>query len=134
MKTAFVLSTLFVGAQSFAVSPMATQQRAVTSTTSLNAEIPEGEMSPQQMEIKDVQKKWNEIRHMDRDVAQKELEGEWLEAFNNFYEKYDEDMKDMQEIVTKLEKQIEPPRVQKKTKGQKRRDAYAGKIARGSVL
>ena len=115
---------------------MATQQRAVASTTatSLNAEISESEMSPQQLEIKDIQKKWNEIRHMDRDVAQKELEGEWLEAYNNFYEKYDEDMKDMQEIITKLEKQIEPPRVQKKTKGQKRRDAYAGKIARGSVL
>lgn len=87
-------------------------------------------MSADQLEIRGIQKKWSEIRHMDREQAQKELEGEWLEAYNNFYEKYDEDMTKMEEIIDKLQNQIEPPRAQKKSKGQKRRDATARKLAR----
>lgn len=77
------------------------------------------------IEIQEIRKKWNEIRHLDRDEAQKTLDGEWLEAYNRFYKKYDDDMERMEEIVEKLGKMIEPPKVQKKTKGQKRRDAYA---------
>jgi len=37
---------------------------------------------------------------------------------------------DLVEIVNKLEKQINPPKVEKKTKGQRRRDAYAAKLER----
>ena len=87
-------------------------------------------MSSDQLEIKQIQDKWNSIRHMDREQAQKELDGEWLEAFNNFYEKYDDDMTRMTEIAEKLQRMIEPPKVQKKSKGQKRRDAYAKVVAR----
>lgn len=87
-------------------------------------------MSSDQLEIKKIQEKWNEIRHLDREEAQKTLEGEWLEAYNNFYEKYDDDMTRMTEIAEKVQKMIEPPKVEKKTKGQKRRDAYARKLAR----
>lgn len=87
-------------------------------------------MSSDQLEIKKIQDKWNEIRHLDREEAQKTLEGEWLEAYNNFYEKYDDDMTRMTEIAEKVQKMIEPPKVEKKTKGQKRRDAYARKLAR----
>lgn len=67
---------------------------------------------------------------MDREAAQKELDGEWLEAFNRFYEKYDEDMERMTEYAGKLEKMIQPPRVEKKTKGQRKRDAYARALER----
>ena len=87
-------------------------------------------MSSDQLEIRKIQDKWNEIRHLDREEAQKTLEGEWLEAYNNFYEKYDDDMTRMTEIAEKVQKMIEPPKVEKKTKGQKRRDAYARKLAR----
>ena len=67
---------------------------------------------------------------MDREEAQNTLEGEWLEAYNRFYEKYDDDMVRMTEIAEKVQKMIEPPKVEKKTKGQKRRDAYAKVVAR----
>jgi hypothetical protein len=80
--------------------------------------------------IAEIQEKWSEIRLMDREEAQKTLEGEWLEAYNRFYEKYDDDMTRMTEIAEKVQKMIEPPKVQKKTKGQKRRDAYAKVVAR----
>ena len=98
--------------------------------TKLNAQLPEDQMSSDQLEIKKIQEKWTEIRHLDREEAQKTLEGEWLEAYNNFYEKYDDDMTRMTEIAEKVQKMIEPPKVEKKTKGQKRRDAYARKLAR----
>ena len=81
-------------------------------------------------EIKAIQEKWSEIRHLTREEAKEQLDGEWLEAHTRFYDQYDSDMERMEEIIETLEKQIEPPRVQKKTKGQKRRDAYARKLAR----
>ena len=87
-------------------------------------------MTADALEIRKIQKKWTEIRHMDREEAQKELDGEWLEAYNRFYEKYDDDMTRMTEIAEKLETMIEPPKVEKKSKGQKRRDAYAKVLAR----
>mmetsp|Transcript_47857 Transcript_47857/g.54225 ORF Transcript_47857/g.54225 Transcript_47857/m.54225 type:complete len:133 (+) Transcript_47857:111-509(+) len=125
MKTSIVvLSTLLVGAQSFA--PVTT----VTRGQALFAAIPVEDMSESQLEIKKIQDKWNEIRFLDRDEAQKSLDGEWLEAFNKFHEQYDSDMERMEEIVNKLEKQINPPKVEKKTKGQRRRDAYAAKLER----
>ena len=97
-------------------------------STPLFAALPEEELSEDQLEIKKIQAKWSEIRHLGRDEAQEKLDGEWLEAYNRFYEQYDSDMERMEEIVEKLASQIEPPRVQKKTKGQKRRDALARKL------
>ena len=85
-------------------------------------------MSEAQVEIKGIQAKWSEIRHLSREEAKEQLEGDWLEAYNKFYNQYDSDMERMQEIITKLEKSIEPPKVEKKTKGQKKRDAYARKL------
>mmetsp|Transcript_34530 Transcript_34530/g.99417 ORF Transcript_34530/g.99417 Transcript_34530/m.99417 type:complete len:168 (+) Transcript_34530:123-626(+) len=125
MKTAFVLASLFVGVQSFGVT---IQHGRVA--TKLYSNLPEDMMSEDQKEIKKIQEKWNSIRMMDRDAAQKELDGEWLEAYNRFYEKYDDDMERMTEYMQKLEKYIEPPKVQKKTKGQRKRDAYAKVLAR----
>lgn len=101
--------------------------------TALNALIPKDGMSEDQLKIEEIREKWNSIRHLDRDVAQKELDGEWLEAYNRFYEKYDDDMTRMSEIAEKLEKMIEPPKVDKKTKGQKRRDAFARKMERAGT-
>ena len=85
-------------------------------------------MSAQRKEIWGIQEKWNEIRMLDREEAQKTLDGEWLAAYNRFYEKYDDDMTRMTEIVQKLEKMLSPPQLGKKTKGQKKRDKFARKM------
>lgn len=74
--------------------------------------------------------KWNEIRQMSKEEAEKLDEPEWKEAYNRYYEKYDSDMEKMQEIAGKLKKMIEPAKVQKKTKGQRKRDAWAKVQAR----
>lgn len=100
--------------------------------TQLNAQtqLPEDILSDGQKEIREIQKKWSEIRLLDREEAQKTLDGEWLEAYNRFYEKYDDDVTRMTEIAEKVQSFIEPRKVEKKTKGQKKRDLYATKVAR----
>jgi hypothetical protein len=103
-------------------------------TTPLFAAVSEDQLTPDQLEIKEIQKKWREIRLLGREEAQQKLEGEWLEAYNRFYEKYDEDMAKMVDIVDKLQKQIDPPRIKKKTRSQKKRDAYARKLARSGQV
>ena len=92
--------------------------------------IPDSEMSSDQKEVKEIQEKWSEIRHYGREEAQEKLSGEWLEAYNRYYELYDEDMVKMKNIIEDLKSYINPPRAQKKSKGAKRRDALARKLAR----
>lgn len=96
-------------------------------------QVSEDEMDDDRKKILEIQQKWTEIRHLDREEAQKTLEGEWLEAYNRYYEQYDEHMERGQEIMDKLKNYYEPPLVEKKTKGQKKRDAYARKMATGGV-
>ena len=100
------------------------------SHTALAGSLPAEEMTADQQEISNIAKKWAEVRHLSKEEAESQLDGEWLEAHKRFHDKYDEDMTKMTEIATMLQKAIEPPRVQKKTKGQKRRDAWAKVQAR----
>lgn len=82
-------------------------------------------MTANQLEIKKISDKWAEVRHLSREEAEKTLEGDWLEAYNRFYERYEEDMEKMTDLAEKMEKLIMPPKVQKKTKGQRKRDKWA---------
>lgn len=75
-------------------------------------------------EIEAIQEKWNEVRLTSKEEAEK-LEPEWKEAYERFHKKYDEDMEKMLDITNRLQKMIEPPRVAKKTQGQRKRDAFA---------
>ena len=114
---------MLVGASSFVVSPP-------RNTRVLFGALSEDQMTETQLKIKDIQEKWTEYRHYSREEAQEKLDGEWLEAYNRFYEKYDEDMEGMTNIVQSIKKQIEPPKVLAKTKGQRKRDAWARVQAR----
>jgi len=98
-------------------------------STSINVVIPEKDMRPDQLEIKKIQDKWNEVRMMSKEEAEK-LEPQWKEAYDRFYEKYHKQEEYMFEIAGKLAGMIEPPRIQKKSKGQRKRDAYAKVVAR----
>jgi hypothetical protein len=81
-------------------------------------------MTADQLKIKEISAKWNEVRLMSKEEAAG-LDGEWKEAHERFFEKYDTNMESMEEIATKLQKMIEPPKVEKKTKGQRKRDKWA---------
>jgi hypothetical protein len=80
-------------------------------------------------EIYNIGEKWSKVRMMSREEADK-LEPEWLEAYNRYFTKYEEDMTKMTDIATKIQKMIEPPKLQPKTDGQRRRDKYANILAR----
>eukprot|EP00521_Asterionellopsis_glacialis_P000270 CAMPEP_0195251128 /NCGR_PEP_ID=MMETSP0706-20130129/3104_1 /TAXON_ID=33640 /ORGANISM="Asterionellopsis glacialis, Strain CCMP134" /LENGTH=134 /DNA_ID=CAMNT_0040303217 /DNA_START=46 /DNA_END=450 /DNA_ORIENTATION=- len=125
MKVVALLSTMLVGASAFGVAP-----HTARFNTALRPALPEEDLSADQLEIKKISEKWGEVRKLSREEAEKTLDGEWLEAYNRFYEKYEDDMTRMEEIATKLEKMITPPKVEKKSKNQKKRDAYARKVAR----
>ena len=87
-------------------------------------------MTADQREILRIQEKWSEVRLLSREEAKSTLEGDWLDAYNRFHEKYDNDMTQMMEIAEKLQKMIEPPKVAKKSEGQRKRDRYAKVVAR----
>lgn len=105
--------------------PLATR----STSTSLLARIPVDEQTADMTEVYSIGEKWNKVRHMTREEADK-LEPEWLEAYNRYFAKYEEDMTKMTEIATKIQKMIEPPQLQPKTDGQRRRDKYALILAR----
>jgi hypothetical protein len=98
--------------------------------TALRPAVPEGDKTPEGKEIDNISDKWAEVRFLSREEAESTLEPEWLEAYNRFYTKYDEDMVQMAQLAEKMAKVLEPPKVQKKTEGQKKRDAWAIKQAR----
>ena len=89
-------------------------------------------MTDNQKQILAIQEKWTKVRFFTPEEAA-DLEPEWKEAYDRFNEKYDEDMSRMTEITEKLEKMIEPPRVEKKTEGQRRRDKWAKVQARAAA-
>jgi len=61
---------------------------------------------------------------MTREEAEK-LEPEWKASYDRYHEKYEKSMGQMQEIAARLQKTLEPPKVQKKSKGQRKRDKWA---------
>jgi hypothetical protein len=81
-------------------------------------------MTADQLEIKKISDKWAEVRHMSKEEAES-LDGDWKDAYNRFFTKYDEDMERMNQIADMLKKAIEPPRIAKKSKSQKKRDRFA---------
>lgn len=80
-------------------------------------------------EVEAIQAKWSQVRHMTAEEAAS-LEPEWKEAYDRYFEKYAADMDKMMEITDKLQRMIEPPRVEKKSNGQRKRDAWAKVQAR----
>ena len=110
------------------VSGVVPQSRQTTTSLSVSS-LSDDLKTSETKEIESIQEKWNEVRLMSKEEAAN-LEPEWKEAYDRFYEKYDSDLEKMMEITDKLQKMIEPPRVQKKTKGQRKRDAWAKVQAR----
>ena len=95
--------------------------------SALHAWIDEAEMTPEQLEITKISKKWAEVRHMSADEIE---EPEWKEAHARYFEKYHADMAKIEDLTSRLQKMISPVKIQKKTNGQRKRDAYAKVVAR----
>jgi hypothetical protein len=109
-------------------------QSATRSTTALQGMIAPEDMTTDQLKIKDIVDKWRVVRFMDRAEAEAELDEEWLTAYNKFHEEYVSHMELMMEIKEKVAVMIEPPRIERKGKKQRKRDLYAKKMAREAMI
>lgn len=98
--------------------------------TALQGQIPIEDMSPEQLEVNTIKNKWREAKMMTKEEAEANLEPEYLEAYNRYYEDWDKDIEKMTEIAEFLQGVLIPPQVPKKSKKQKKRDAFAKKQAR----
>jgi predicted house-cleaning noncanonical NTP pyrophosphatase (MazG superfamily) len=107
-----------------------TTAKAARFNTALGPAIPEADMSETQLEIKQISNKWATVRLLSREEAEATLDEKWLDAYNRFFEKYDDDMTRMVDYVERIIKSIEPPKIQKKSLGQVRRDRWAKVQAR----
>jgi hypothetical protein len=86
--------------------------------------VPEEDMTADQLEIKKIAEKWTLVRVMDADQVAA-LEPEWQEAHARYFEKYNRDMEYATEVTGKVKNMIEPDKIQKKSKSQKKRDKWA---------
>jgi hypothetical protein len=98
--------------------------------TPRHAWVKDDDMTTEQKEIRTMCQQWNDIRLLNREDAKQQLSGDLLLAYQRYYEKYDVQMQKMMDMSHKLQKLIDPPQVPKKTKGQRKRDAYAKVHAR----
>eukprot|EP00567_Pseudictyota_dubia_P018434 CAMPEP_0197434212 /NCGR_PEP_ID=MMETSP1175-20131217/1969_1 /TAXON_ID=1003142 /ORGANISM="Triceratium dubium, Strain CCMP147" /LENGTH=139 /DNA_ID=CAMNT_0042962843 /DNA_START=73 /DNA_END=492 /DNA_ORIENTATION=+ len=126
LVTAVVVASALSGASAFGVAPAPAHVRT---TTSLPARIAESEMTPEQLEIAQLADRWAEIRLYSDEEAQEKLSGEELEAYTRYHTKIKEDIEKMKTIAEMMVKSVEIPQVAKKSKTQKKKDAWARKQA-----
>eukprot|EP00804_Cyclotella_cryptica_P010421 CCRYP_018144-RA/>CCRYP_018144-RA protein AED:0.27 eAED:0.27 QI:184/1/1/1/1/1/2/1218/129 len=122
MRTAFVLAALISGASAFGVPPTI-QTRSLTTSTTLHESLSVEERASKIA-------RWGEIRAMTQEEANAQLSVEELEAYNRYYAEMREGVLKMQELATIMMKNVEPPRIMPKTKGQRKRDKWARVQAR----
>jgi hypothetical protein len=108
------------------------QTRSVN--TALKAFVPVEDMTADQLKIKDMVDKWRVVRLMDRAQAEAELDEEWMAAYNKYHENYNKHIELMMEIKEKVAVMIEPPKIEKKGKKQRKRDIFAKKQAREAAI
>mmetsp|Transcript_23220 Transcript_23220/g.39444 ORF Transcript_23220/g.39444 Transcript_23220/m.39444 type:complete len:141 (-) Transcript_23220:7-429(-) len=125
MRLIVVFLSILASASAFAVNRIPSRV-----ATRLQGQIPEEMMGPEQLEIKKIQEKWKEAKFMSQEEAEAKLDPEYLAAYNRYYEDWDKGIEKMTEIATYLDKQLNPPKVQKKSKKQKKRDKWAKVQAR----
>jgi hypothetical protein len=67
---------------------------------------------------------------MTAEEADSQLEGEEREAYHEYHQEVREGVLKMQELAALMMKDVEPPRIKPKTKGQRKRDKWARVQAR----
>ena len=98
-------------------------------STALFINIPEEDRSPAQREIAKLQERWNAVRHLSADevaaASSDDIEDDLKAAHIRFLERYHKDMANMEIIASKLVTMLDPPKISKKTKSQRKRDKWA---------
>jgi len=87
--------------------------------------LPVEEMTTTTLENKKIADRWASIRLLSDEEAEAQLSGEELANFKAYHSVIKEDMERMQKIAQMMLKNLEPPQVKPKTKGQRKRDKWA---------
>ena len=78
--------------------------------------------------------RWGEIRAMTKDEAEANLSGEELETYNRYYTEVREGVLQMKELAEMMNKDVSKvDGIEPKTKGQRKRDAWARRQARDAA-
>mmetsp|Transcript_13947 Transcript_13947/g.21184 ORF Transcript_13947/g.21184 Transcript_13947/m.21184 type:complete len:161 (+) Transcript_13947:187-669(+) len=136
MRSLLLLFALVATATSFAPKAFVTTKSSIfappttrtTATTRLSLmRIPDDQLEPDQLEEKRIAIRWKEVKMYSREKAEKELEPEWLEAYNRFYAKIKYDLDKIMLLGEELKKieQTQKPTVKPKSKKQRKRDKWA---------
>ena len=73
--------------------------------------------------------RWREIRLLSDEEAQAQLSGEELESFTSYHAAVKEDIAKMKQIAEMMQKDLNPPKVDPKSKKQRKRDKWAKRQA-----
>jgi hypothetical protein len=103
---------------------------ASSSSTARFVNLAEEDMTASQREIVSIQKRWNAVRLLSADEVAALEDDDLKAAHARYFERYHQDMGKMQEIADKLGVMLEPPKVAKKSKNQRKRDKFAIVTAR----
>jgi Fe2+ transport system protein B len=95
--------------------------------------VPEGDRTPEISEIYQIADRWAEIRLYSDEEAKQKLSGEELEAYERYHAKVKEDIEKAQDLAMRMAKAVEIPQVAKKSKTQRKKDAWAKKQARAAA-
>lgn len=95
--------------------------------------MPEGDRTPEISEIYQLADRWAEIRLYSDEEAKQKLSGEELEAYERYHAKVKEDIEKAQDLAMRMAKAVEIPQVAKKSKTQRKKDAWARKQAQAAA-
>mmetsp|Transcript_1844 Transcript_1844/g.2655 ORF Transcript_1844/g.2655 Transcript_1844/m.2655 type:complete len:138 (+) Transcript_1844:127-540(+) len=128
-SAAFGVLSMAAGASAFGVSMTPSLSRS----TSIFGMPPVDEMTETQLGNQKKADRWNEIRLLSDEEAEAQLSEEELESFKSYHSDVKEDIEKMKKIAELMLKDLEPPKVKPKSKGQKKRDAWARRQARDAA-
>ena len=121
MRVVALLTTLIAGASAFGVVPSTTNSRS----TALFGTLPVESQNEAYKTKAAKAQRWKQIRLLSDEEAQAQLSGEELEAYTRYHSEIKADMEKMYEIAKLIQKDLEPPKIPKKSKAQKNRDRFA---------
>ena len=125
-----LLLSMAVATSAFGVNRPAVSTKSATQVFGM---VEESEKTQQTLDNEAKANRWNEIRLLSDEEAEKQLSGEELETFKSYHADMKEDLSKMQDIAKMMLKSLEPPKVKAKGKKQRKRDAWAKKKAIAEV-
>ena len=121
---AIVISSFVASVSGFGIAP--TFQTHVRSQTSLCAEVPDSELSEEQLALRRQCERWATIKVLDEEDAKAQLEGDELQSYLDYHQHIKDDIARMVELSYMIEASMDKGKgIKPKSKNQRKRDKFA---------